>query len=427
MKNLSLTDVLERSLHISTDDVRPLVKYLDMSEDVLKRSPRDAAEKIAEQLRKTGSNDIATLFRGSGVEYDEIVVDVGEKLKVNAVKKGKSVADNESAILVKLFEDALDQMTEEEKRALFQSMGIKGYDIPLASTGTFIFQQLLAHYGGFATYRVSLIVANMVARALLGSGLTFATNAALTRTIGAMLGPIGWIATGVWLAVDIAGPAFRKTVPAVVHIAMLRQMLQRRVSIGLVGHGSTGKDAMLAAVFNLKGNVNPVAGSTAQAMKYEIGDKGNATVINYPGFGDFRASVAKETDDNLHRTDVFVMVVDIARGISGTELEILEKLKNFNLPILVCLNKVDLARSEADRASLRKAAMERLGAALKNYPPSNLKKGLSPFVETSFDPDPRLGLAKEGADKAHKWIVACLEEHGKAPEALPAFSEAAQA
>lgn len=427
MKNLTLTDILQRSLHISTEDVRPLVKYLDMSEAVLKRPPRDAAHEIADHLRKMGSNDIATLFRGSGVEYSEVVVDVGEKLKAEKVSASKSVAENEEAILVKLFEDALDHMSDEEKRALFQSMGIKGYDIPLASTGAFIMQQLLRHYGGFATYRISLIVANMVARALLGSGLSFATNAALSRTIGTLLGPIGWIATGVWLAVDIAGPAFRKTVPAVVHVAMLRQMLQRRVSIGVVGHGSTGKDAMLGAVFGLAGNINPVAGSTSEAVKYEIGDKGNATVINYPGFGDFRSAVKKETEDNLHRTDVFVMVVDIARGISGTELEILEKLKTFNVPILICLNKIDLARSETDLASLRQAALQRLGGALEHYSYSHLKSGMSPFIETSFDPDPRLRLPKVGGEKVHRWIVACLEEHGKAPDALPPFSETIQA
>lgn len=423
MKTLTLIDIIQRSLHIAKDDVVPLVKYLDMPDGVLNLECRDAAHEIATHLRKMGSNDIATLFRGGdGVSYEEIVVDVGEKLKVKAVNANKSVAENEEAILMKLFEDALAKMSDDEKRALFQSMGIKEYDIPLAATGTFIVQQLLRHYGGFAVYRVSLIVANMVSRALLGSGLSFAANATLTRTIGTMLGPIGWIATGLWLAVDIAGPAFRKTVPAVIHIAMLRQMLQRRVSIGVVGHGSTGKDAALGAVFGLQGNIDPVAGSTSEAVIYAIGEQGNATVINYPGFYDYRRGVNAATAENLHRTDLFIMVVDIVRGISGAEIEILERLKEFKVPIVICLNKVDLARNEAELKSLHQAAMERLGGLLKDYRYSHLKNGMSPVIETAFDPDPRLGVSKVGCEVVHQWITSCLEEHGKDPKALPPFS-----
>src|SRR5476649_480698 len=115
MKTLTLTDVLQRSLHISKDDVSPLVKYLDMPDGVLNKPSREAAQTIADYLCKMGSNDIATLFRGKGVAYDEVVVDVGEKLKAKDVSARKSVEDNEASILAKLFADALDHMSEEEK------------------------------------------------------------------------------------------------------------------------------------------------------------------------------------------------------------------------------------------------------------------------------------------------------------------------
>lgn len=55
-----------------------------------------------------GSNDIASLFRsGEGVEYEEIVCDVGEKLKVKGVNKNMSVELNEEFIIQHLFSDAL--------------------------------------------------------------------------------------------------------------------------------------------------------------------------------------------------------------------------------------------------------------------------------------------------------------------------------
>jgi uncharacterized protein YaaW (UPF0174 family)/GTPase SAR1 family protein len=406
-KNFDLVDVIQRSAQSSKDDVLPLLKYLDMDLKTLnvpKTETRRAAEAVAAHLRKMGSNDIATLFRGTGVPYDDVVLDVGKKLKAK-VKVTQSVEKNEETILWKLFEDALEKMSDKEKRTLFQSMGIKEHEYPTGAAAAIV-SQLIGRFSGFAVYKSALIVANMVSRALLGQGLALATNAALTRSIGALLGPIGWIASGLWLAIDIAGPAFRKTVPAVIHVAMLRQMLMKRITIGVVGDGSSGKDSLIHAVFGLKSNIDPVAGSTKEAMVYDLSEHGNAQVVNYPGFNDYRPSVNAHIDDYLHHTDVFVMVVDSSRGISGSEVKILENLKRFGRDnILICLNKVDLARDGEHRARIRKAAEERLSGYT--------------IIETAFDPDPRLHSKPIGCAEVYKWIEARIRADGKAPEALP--------
>ncbi|OOQ19452.1 ubiquinol-cytochrome C chaperone, partial [Helicobacter pylori] len=39
-------------------------------------------------------------------------------------------------------------------------------------------------------------------------------------------GPVGWIITGVWTAIDIAGPAYRVTVPACILVTTLRKKLK---------------------------------------------------------------------------------------------------------------------------------------------------------------------------------------------------------
>jgi uncharacterized protein YaaW (UPF0174 family)/GTPase SAR1 family protein len=408
-KTLDLTDVIYRSARHSTEDIVPLLKYLDMDVGTLnvsEKNLRNACKSVGEYLRKMGSNDIATLFRGGGVEYDEVVLDVGKKLKAK-VRSNASVEKNEEAILWKLFEGALEKMSEKEKRELFKSMGMKERDFPTGSASAIV-SQLIANYSGFAIYRTSLIVANMVSRALLGQGLAFATNAALTRSIGVILGPIGWIASGLWLAIDIAGPAFRKTVPAVIHVAMLRQMLTKRITIGVVGDGSSGKDSLIHAVFGLDSDIDPVAGSTKDAMAYPLGDQGNAEIVNYPGFNDYRPEVNAHIDDYLHHTDVFILVVDSSRGISGTEAKILDNIKRFSGKILICLNKVDLARDRKQRARLRAIAEERLSGY--------------PIIETAFDPDPRLGGEYVGCEEVFDWIAACMIAEGKDPNALPRSS-----
>jgi small GTP-binding protein len=400
-KKLEIVDVIHRSL-ANLEDVRPLVKYLGMDEAVLKfdvGGGRDAATEIANYLRKMGSNDIAYMFRGGeGVPYEEVVLEVGEKLKAK-VEKTNSVEKNEEQILLKMFEDALERMTDDEKRAVFRSMGMNEGDIPLGPIGAAVIQNLLREFGGFYIYQITIIVANMVSKALLGAGLSFATNAAITRTVGALLGPIGWIATGLWLIVDLAGPAYRKTVPAVIHLALLRTIVLNKITIGVVGDGSAGKDSLMKAVFRLDSKIDPIAGSTDTAVSYSLNKRGNAVIVNYPGFNDFRKSVDKYTDDHLHHTDVFVMVVDINRGISGTDAKILERIKSFGKPILICLNKVDLPRTQEDLAKLEQAALIRL----HGYP----------LIKTAFDPDPRLHQSAIGGREGYDWIRDEIRKEGK--------------
>ncbi|WP_211239022.1 ubiquinol-cytochrome C chaperone family protein [Desulfonatronum lacustre] len=76
---------------------------------------------------------------------------------------------------------------------------------------------------GFKSYQHTLIIVNAIMKALIGRDLSFAGNVALTRTMVIFTGPIGWIITGLWTAIDIAGPAYRVTIPAVIQVAALRQ------------------------------------------------------------------------------------------------------------------------------------------------------------------------------------------------------------
>ena len=79
-------------------------------------------------------------------------------------------------------------------------------------------------------YKVALIVANAIAKAILGRGLSLAANVGITRAIGIFAGPIGLILMGFWTAIDIAGPAYRVTIPAIIQIAFLRQVYLNKES-----------------------------------------------------------------------------------------------------------------------------------------------------------------------------------------------------
>ena len=163
-----------------------------------------------------------TLFRGGkGVEYREILIDVCDKMKVN-YNKDSSVEVIENNLLLKVLKDALDKMPADELRKLAESVGMKNIHLftPESMLGVF---QAVFRAGGFKSYQLTLVIVNAILKAMIGRGLSFAGNAALTRSVAVLTGPIGWAITGAWTAVDIASAAYRVTIPAVIQIAALRQ------------------------------------------------------------------------------------------------------------------------------------------------------------------------------------------------------------
>ena len=175
---------------------------------------------IAGELQEFGGNSFANLFRGNGVKYDEVLSDVLDKIKVS-YNKSSHIINKEDALIEKIFSDMLEDMPEEKKMELVKDMDLKvtgfGNQAIMAAV------QAGIRAGGFLSYQITVIVANYIARLLLGRGLTLATNAALTKGLSLFIGPIEWAVTGVWTAFDITGPAMRVTLLACVIVAFLRK------------------------------------------------------------------------------------------------------------------------------------------------------------------------------------------------------------
>ena len=51
---------------------------------------------------------------------------------------------------------------------------------------------------------------------------TMIGNTIVGRILGVATGPVGWITTTAWMIGDIASPAMRVTIPAVLQVALLR-------------------------------------------------------------------------------------------------------------------------------------------------------------------------------------------------------------
>lgn len=177
-------------------------------------------QNIAAEIQCYGANTLASMFRGGkGILYLEVLTDVCKKMKVNHPDKA-SVETMERNLLMKFFEDAVEKLSTDDLKELIGELELKTTDFTSKAVVSAI--QLAIKTNGILAYKLALIVANGLARALLGHGLAFTTNIAIVRSISVFAGPIGWAITGVWTLTDIAGPAYRVTIPAVVQIACLR-------------------------------------------------------------------------------------------------------------------------------------------------------------------------------------------------------------
>lgn len=201
---------------------------------------------IAQEILEFGGNTLGNAYRKARgmfagsfldsvlpnaaptVSYDEIVNDVASHLGVK-MPDIAAVADVEMVVVRKILGKAVEQMSEEEKEAIAKELGFGS--IPKAQGGLALLIQT-ARFGGFTTYKLATMVANAVAKALLGQGLKITTAATLMKSISVAIGPIGWAITAIWTLADLSSPAYRVTLPAVVQIAYMRNKLIAKKSYG---------------------------------------------------------------------------------------------------------------------------------------------------------------------------------------------------
>lgn len=202
-------------------------------------------DEIMEELQRFGGNTFTTyLFRrGKGVYYKEILCDVCDKMKVNYNKKS-SVERIEGELFAKILEKAIDKMDEQTLKEILKDTKINTAAKGFRKQATFATIQGAIRAGGFESYKIAVIVANAVAKAVLGRGLSLAANAGLTRAMSIFAGPIGWFITGLWTALDLAGPAYRITIPAVIQVAFLRLRHSNTYNVFLTGATGVGKDTI---------------------------------------------------------------------------------------------------------------------------------------------------------------------------------------
>jgi GTP-binding protein EngB required for normal cell division len=199
----------------------------------------------------------------------------------------------------------------------------------------------------------------------------------------------------------------KRFLAGVLEVARLRQVVLHRVTIGVVGSPSTGKDAAIKALFGIDtGNVSPIAGSTKEVAIQRLPTSTALYVVNTPGMGDVVERVTEEARQVLDHIDVFLYIVNAEGGVQQRELEDYRRCLSRGRPVLVLVNKIDVLR-EHDREAYLADARAKLGA-----PPED-------FQPVAVDPLPQLSPVPIGLDAVHAWLRLHLTELGKDPDELP--------
>lgn len=219
-------DVLVQVLIKGAGGIFRVSEKLTKSDLYRKHAPNHRVywEQIACEIQCFGANTFATLWRrGHGVDYKQILIDACRIMKVN-FNPHSSVELIELNLLIKIMIDLMEKKTDEQIKDLVVELKLDTNDFSKQA----VIAAIQAGVGsrGISAYQIASIVANQGARPFAALGLSLSSSAAMERTFGISAGPIGRVIMALWYAHNMAGPAFRVTIPCVVQIAFLRLKVQ---------------------------------------------------------------------------------------------------------------------------------------------------------------------------------------------------------
>ncbi len=178
------------------------------------------AKELCEELRKYGTNTVKTLCRkGEADSYSKIVRRVCRRLNVS-ISDNDSTIEMERKFMESACENCTSQLSDEELRSLADKAGIPHKSLK---------RQMLVYTIMIAVRRNVVLLSEIIyyitmriVYAQVGRGVVMVGMNTIGRYISMAAGPVGWALLAGWTISDIASPAYRVIIPAVLMIASMR-------------------------------------------------------------------------------------------------------------------------------------------------------------------------------------------------------------
>ena len=177
-------------------------------------------DELIDEIQRYGGNSIFNAFRGHGVLYHDVLVDVANKQRVH-FDKLQPTEEIEMSLLEKILENVWEKMSDSQRQSVLDEAAKQGFNVNGIGLVTLV---AILEGGGVGYYWVLRFITILIGRTLLGCGFVAGGSLVLMRFLGLLAGPIGWVVSGAWMALDCASPAYRVTIPATIYIAALRRI-----------------------------------------------------------------------------------------------------------------------------------------------------------------------------------------------------------
>jgi|GEM_PF-705184 uncharacterized protein YaaW (UPF0174 family) len=225
-----LSQVLESNASFTNDQKRK--KLLIASRN--KEQQREALiELIDKQIRYYGSSDFAYMGRRivnkkAGVSETALITDVCKQLKVR-IKKGGSFETKLRLMVGAVVEKELTAMSPQQLSESFSEIGMGNADKELVmkhlkSSGKVALMPVLIAAVGPRVLPgiIETVVIGLIERIIGPATSKKLVGEFVVRNpwLGAM-GPVVGVLSTAWLVYDIQGPAFRKTIPAMLYLGVV--------------------------------------------------------------------------------------------------------------------------------------------------------------------------------------------------------------
>ncbi len=229
-----LAEQIDSYVNLSDDkELKRLIKNYEQSQS--ETSKLELAKFIEKEFRYIGSSDIAYAFRKiasseepSGVSIHEIISDVSSKLKIKQKLIGSAEAKVERIVKFTV-EKVFFSMKPEEQRELFTKAGVgRGqqdeFFEKIKDNKTNFLPILLSILGP----EITLVIVQGLAISALAAFIGRKAAEELIKNLIARfpwwaewLGPIVWGLSLSWLALDLQGAAYRKTIPIIIYLGIV--------------------------------------------------------------------------------------------------------------------------------------------------------------------------------------------------------------
>lgn len=225
-----LSEVLDNYLAFTDDGKR---KKLLLELESYPSKKEELVVLIDEQIRYFGSADGAyfarvLLGKNGAVSANEMVSDVCEKLKVK-VKEGGSIESRLEQLVSAVVDKEVRSKKPAELAKMFKDMNIGDKESELfishlKANGEVLIIPLLFEFLGpkVALGIIESIVVGLIATIVGKQAAQLIVKEFMKRNpwLNA-LGPVMWVISGTWLALDLQGPAYRKTIPICLYLGIV--------------------------------------------------------------------------------------------------------------------------------------------------------------------------------------------------------------